>query len=89
MAKGTITVTNKSGLHMRPAAVLSKVASKLESDIKIIAGDKEVNPKSVLILMSAAIKKGTTIDIICEGETAENDLQVLLEAIAGGLGEGK
>lgn len=89
MVKGTITVTNKSGLHLRPATELANIAGKLSSDITIIAGDKKVNPKSTLILMSAGIKKGTTIDIECEGESEEADLKVMLDAIAGGLGEGE
>ena len=87
MVKGTITVNNKSGLHLRPDYELAKIAGKLRSEITIVAGEKRVNPKSVLILMSAGITKGTTIDIICEGETEEADLQVMLDAIAGGLGE--
>lgn len=87
MVKGTITVNNKSGLHLRPASELAKIAGKLTSDITIIAGEKKVNPKSVLILMSAGITKGTTIDITCEGSNEEADLQVMLDAIAGGLGE--
>lgn len=87
MVKSKITVTNKSGLHLRPAAVLSKIAEKLDSDITIISGDKYVNPKSVLILMSAGIKQGTEIEIQCEGAAEAEDLQVLLDAIAGGLGE--
>lgn len=87
MVKGTITVNNKSGLHLRPASELAKIAGKLRSEITLVAGEKKVNPKSVLILMSAGITKGTTIDIICEGESEEADLQVMLDAIAGGLGE--
>ncbi len=87
MVKDTITVTNKSGLHLRPASELSKIAAKLTSDIKIISGDKIVNPKSVLMLMGAGITKGTTIDITCEGPDEEADLKVMLDAIASGLGE--
>lgn len=89
MVKGTITVNNKSGLHLRPASELAKIAGKLTSDIKLIKGDKVVNPKSVLILMSAGITKGTTIDITCEGPDEEADLKVMLDAIASGLGEGE
>ena len=55
MVKGTITVNNKSGLHLRPASELAKIAGKLTSDITIVAGEKKVNPKSVLILMSAVL----------------------------------
>lgn len=87
MVKGTITVNNKSGLHLRPASELAKIAGKLRSEITIVTGEKRVNPKSVLILMSAGITKGTTIDIICEGESEEADLKVMLDAIASGLGE--
>lgn len=89
MVKGTITVNNKSGLHLRPATELANIAGKLDSEITIVAGEKRVNPKSTLILMSAGIKKGTTIEVICEGESEEADLKVVLEAIAGGLGEGE
>lgn len=87
MVREKITVVNKSGIHMRPATELSKLASGLSSDIKIISGDREINPKSILILMSAGIGKGTEIEVVCEGETEKQDLKVLLEAIAGGLGE--
>lgn len=87
MVKGTITVTNKSGLHLRPAAELSKIAGALKSEITIIKGEKKVNPKSVLILMSAGITKGTEIEIICEGESEEADLKIIMDAIASGLGE--
>ena len=87
MRKRTVTLADDGGLHLRPASELAKIAGKLTSDITIIAGEKKVNPKSVLILMSAGITKGTTIDITCEGPNEEADLQVMLDAIAGGLGE--
>lgn len=87
MVKGKIIVKNKSGLHMRPAGILAKIASKLKSKIEIHSGDKVIDPKSILILMSAGITQGTEIEILCEGETEGADLQVLLDAIASGLGE--
>lgn len=83
----TITVQNKSGLHLRPASELSKIAARCTSEIKIIAGTKEVNPKSVLILMSAGITCGTTVEVQCEGENEKEDLKTIIDAIASGLGE--
>lgn len=88
MVSQKTTVVNKSGLHLRPAADLSKLASSMTSDITIIAGEKKVNPKSVLVLMSAGITKGTEIEVICEGENEAEDLKKLIEAIESGLGEG-
>ncbi len=87
MVSQKTTVVNKSGLHLRPAADLSKLASTMTSEITIVAGEKRVNPKSVLILMSAGITQGTEIEIICEGENEEEDLRRLVEAIDSGLGE--
>lgn len=87
MVRGKITVTNQSGLHMRPAAVLSKTASGLKSGIKFISEGNIINPKSVFSLINAEIKNGTEIEIICIGETEEEDLKVLMDAISGGLGE--
>jgi len=89
MASGKIVVNNKSGLHLRPATEFSKICGPMSSNITIVAGEKKVNPKSVLMLMSAGIKKGTEIEIITEGPNAEADLQVLLDAIKSGLGEGE
>ena len=89
MVSQKVVVKNPSGLHLRPASELAKIAGKLRSEITIVAGEKRVNPKSVLILMSAGITKGTTIDMSCEGETEEADLKVMMDAIASGLGEGE
>ena len=88
MVSATIEVRNKSGLHMRPASELSRIARQCRSNIIIGSGEKLVNPKSILVLMSAAIKKGTVVTVECSGETEEQDLETILHAIASGLGEG-
>lgn len=87
MVSQKITVINKSGLHLRPAGVLSKIASSCKSNITLVKGEKRVNPKSVLILMSGAIKCGDEIVVECEGETEEQDLKTIIDAINSGLGE--
>jgi phosphocarrier protein HPr len=87
MVSQKITVINKSGLHARPAGELAKITSKCNSDVTILVGERKVNPKSILNLMAAAIRCGTEIDVICSGETEEQDLKVITDAIAGGLGE--
>jgi phosphocarrier protein len=87
MVSQKITVTNASGLHARPAGELAKLCSKCNSDILIKVGEKRINPKSILILMSAAIRRGTEIEVECSGETEKEDLEVIINAIAGGLGE--
>ncbi len=87
MIKQNVVVKNPSGLHMRPAGVLVKIASQCKSDITIMEGDTSVNPKSILSLMAAAIKRGTEVTVICDGEEEEKDLKIIIEAIESGLGE--
>ncbi|NLZ66582.1 MAG: HPr family phosphocarrier protein [Clostridiaceae bacterium] len=87
MVSEKVTVCNKSGLHMRPAAVLSQLCAQLKSDILLVCGDKEINPKSILKLMGCGIRAGDVVEVRCDGPTEEKDLQAVVEAIQSGLGD--
>ncbi len=41
-------VVNSQGFHMRPASVFVAEMAKFESNIFLVAGDKEVNAKSLM-----------------------------------------
>ena len=87
MLTKTLTVVNPSGLHLRPAGVLSQTAMKFKCDIIIECGEKRIVAKSVLNVMAAGIKCGTEINIICDGEDEEEAMKSMSEAIESGLGE--
>ena len=87
MVSKKIIIKNPSGLHARPAGVLAKEAAKSKSEVTIIDGDKQIKAKTILNIMSAAIKKGTEIELRCEGETEKEDLEKLSSMIESGLGE--
>ena len=87
MISKTLTVVNPSGLHLRPAGVLSQTAMKFKCDVIIECGEKRIIAKSVLNVMAAGIKCGTEINLICDGEDEEAAMKTLTEAIEGGLGE--
>lgn len=82
-----VTITNPSGVHARPAAVLSKGVSECTSEVTLYCGEKVIQPKSVLKLMAAALKKGTEVEVRCEGDNEEADLKKIVDLIEGGLGE--
>ena len=84
MVSKTLTVTNPSGLHLRPAGVLSQTAMKFKCDVIIECGDKKIVAKSVLNVMAAG---GTEINLICDGEDENEALETLSKAIEDGLGE--
>lgn len=82
-----VTVTNPSGLHARPATELVRLVSSLSSTTQLVVGKKTVNAASVLSVMAAAVQCGQTVTVRCDGDDAEQDLAVLVDAIQGGLGE--
>ncbi len=83
MVNQTIIVTNKAGLHLRPASEIAKIAAKCKSNITIIKDEKRVNPKSIVNLMSAGITYGDTITIECSGNNEAQDLQTILDVLHG------
>ncbi|WP_250278560.1 HPr family phosphocarrier protein [[Clostridium] colinum] len=87
MVEKTITIKNKVGLHMRPAGEFAKLATKCTSDVKIVHNGKDINAKSVLNIMAAAIKFGDSITIKCDGANEAEDLKLLVDAVESGLGE--
>lgn len=87
MLSKRIKVTNPSGLHLRPAGVLSQTAMKFKCDVIINAGEKKVVAKSVLNVMAAGIKCGAEIELVCDGEDEAAAMETISNAIESGLGE--
>ena len=87
MISKTLSVVNPSGLHLRPAGVLSQTAMRFKSDVIIECGEKRIIAKSVLNVMAAGIKCGTEINLICDRVDEEEALEAMSAAIESGLGE--
>ncbi|HOQ00202.1 MAG TPA: HPr family phosphocarrier protein [Acetivibrio clariflavus] len=87
MVEKTIEITNPSGLHARPAALFVQTAGKFTSNIWIKVGDKKVNAKSIMGLISLAVSKGTLITIIAEGEDEEQAVNEIIDLVTSGFGE--
>lgn len=87
MVSKKLTISNPSGLHARPASVLAAVAGHCKSNVTMKAGDKIIQVKSILNIMAAAIKCGTEVELCCDGDTENEDLETLTKLIESGLGE--
>lgn len=87
MPSQSVTIINKSGLHARPANVFIKEALSHKCDVIIKKGDKEYNGKSIVSVLSACIKCGSDIEIITNGEGADQCLASMVAAVKKGLGE--
>lgn len=80
-----ILITNKTGLHARPASTFVNEAGKYESDVEITFGEKTVNAKSIMGLMSLGISKDSKITIRTKGEDEEEALNGLLAFVEGNI----
>ena len=60
-------ITDKEGLHARPAGMLVKAASAFQSNIMVRKDEKEVDAKRLFAVMGLAVKCGDKITVTCEG----------------------
>lgn len=87
MVEKTVKVSNQTGLHARPAALFVQTAGKFTSSIWIVKGDKRVNAKSIMGLMSLAVSQGTDVIIGAEGEDEHLAVKELIDLIVSGFRE--
>lgn len=86
----TATITNKSGLHARPAALFVQTAARFKSNITVTspAGHK-ANAKSIMSVLALGAEKGTTVTLRAEGDDAEEAIDTLIELMTSNFGEGE
>lgn len=76
-----VTVTNSVGLHARPATFFIQKANEFKSSIWVEKGDRRINAKSLLGILSLGIIKGTNIKIIADGVDEEAAVASLISLI--------
>ncbi len=77
-----VLVRCESGLHNRQATYFVQKANEFESSVWIESGNRKMNAKSLLGIMSLGIITGTTVTLSATGSDAEaavNALEVLLQ----------
>lgn len=87
MVSKTLVVNNPEGLHMRPAGVVAKEMGKFACDVTIVFGDKRINAKSLINIISACIKQGAEVTFECDGDDEEAALAKVVELESENFGE--
>lgn len=87
MVSKTLTITMAEGLHMRPAGLLAKEMAAFSSDVTIVFGDKRINAKSLINIISACIKKDAEVTFECDGDDEEEALAKVLELASQNFGD--
>jgi len=87
MKRKEVPITNKSGLHARPAALLVKLASTFESEVQLVKEETEVNAKSILGVMMLAAGPGNNVTIVAAGKDEEDAVKAIATLIENRFGE--
>ena len=79
MKEFAYVITDREGIHARPAGLLVKKANEFQSSITIKKGAKSADAKRIFAVMSLAAKAGEEIAVTCDGAD-EDAASAALEA---------
>lgn len=86
-AAAKVQISNKLGLHARPAMSFVDVAMAFKSAVLVKRIDQEVDGKSIMQMMMLAATRGTELEIVVDGEDADAALAALVKLVQSGFDE--
>lgn len=89
MAKLSLEIINKLGLHARASTKFTQTASQFKSEVWVEKNGRRVNAKSIMGVMMLAAAKGSTIEIEATGPDEDQALAALQALVNDYFGEGE
>jgi phosphocarrier protein len=68
MVEKIVTIINRAGVHARPASLIVEKTKNFECSIHFEQGDKVINAKSILGIITLGAAYNSKIKIIAEGK---------------------
>jgi phosphocarrier protein len=87
MQEKIIVVSNKTGLHARPAATLVQNLSKFQSKVKVLKADFEFDARSIMSVMALAAACGSELKFIAEGPDEKEVIEAIENLFTSKFGE--
>ena len=76
------TLLNKYGMHVRPAGLFAKVASRYDAEVEVEKDGNVVSGKSIMALMTLEATHGAVLKVTAAGKQAKEVIDEL-EALIG------
>ncbi len=77
-----LTITNKVGLHARPAALFVQTAARFkDTRVEVLKDGVPRDAKSILSVLSMGVTQGTTIVVRAEGPHAGDAIAALSDLV--------
>lgn len=87
MITRNVTVQNTVGLHARPATFFVQKANAYKCSIWMEKGDRKVNAKSLLGVLSLGVMKGMSVTLVADGADENEAMDAIVELIDSGFEE--
>jgi phosphocarrier protein len=87
MIEREVTVTNRAGLHTRPASMIVRQASQFDAEFFIRKDQYEINGKSIIGVMTLAAEQGSKLTLVFDGDDEAEAADAMTELFASGFGE--
>jgi phosphotransferase system HPr (HPr) family protein len=82
-----VTVPNPAGLHARPCHALASAALGYAATLEVSCGDRRVNGKSILELMTLGAAQGAVLELVGRGADAAALVEDLARLVESGFDE--
>jgi len=76
------TLVNKYGMHVRPAGLFAKTASRFDAEIDVEKDGNVVSGKSIMALMTLEATNGAVLKVTASGPQAKEALDELEALVA-------
>ena len=73
----TYQISDKNGIHARPAGVIVQCAKRFDSETTLEKEGKSANAKKLFALMQLGVKFQDVVTVTAEGEDEEEAVQCL------------
>ena len=83
----TVTIVNREGLHARPSGTLVALANTFQSELRIHCGERSVNGRSILELITLGAACGAQLQLVAEGPDAAELVAALCRLVEAGFEE--
>lgn len=77
-----LTLANRYGMHVRPAGLFAKVASRYDADVTVEKDGTVVSGKSIMALMTLEAGHGAILKVTATGPQAKDVIEELEALVA-------
>ena len=87
MTSQNVTVVNQLGMHARAAARFVHLATRFQSQVRVVCDGRQMDGKSIMGILLLAAACGSTITITADGADEHAAVAALTVLVESGFGE--